>query len=152
MALAFTNVLQHAGVTWRFASSANRAEFRQQPQKYMPQFGGFCTNGINDAIPWGGGGGPDSWRIDRGKLYGFGGRQARDCFELDTELDLRRAHHDWNTEVAGSSAVYTRYKRLLLRVSRPESDAALKARWETQRATGTLRVTPAAAQGVPAAP
>jgi hypothetical protein len=144
--------LQHAGVSWRFASAANRAEFQQQPQKYMPQFGGFCTNGINYAIPWGGGGGPDTWRIYRGKLYVFGGRQSRDNFELDTELNLRRAHHYWNTEVAGSSAVYTRYKRLLLRVPHYESDAALKARWEAQRAAGTLPVMPGAAQVVPAAP
>jgi hypothetical protein len=144
--------LQHAGVTWRFASAANRAEFAQQPQKYMPQFGGFCTNGINYAIPWGGGGGPDTWRIYRGKLYVFGGRQARDNFELDTELNLRRAHHYWNTELAGANAVYTRYKRLLLRVPHYESDAALKARWEAQRAAGTLPVMPGAAQVVPAAP
>ena len=75
--------LQHAGVVWRFASAENRAEFLKQPQKYMPQFGGFCSNGINYAIPWGGGGGPDSWRIYRGKLYVFGGQKARDHFEMD---------------------------------------------------------------------
>jgi hypothetical protein len=29
----------------------------------MPQFGGFCSNGINYAVPWGAGGGPNTWRI-----------------------------------------------------------------------------------------
>jgi hypothetical protein len=28
----------------------------------MPQFGGFCSNGINYAVPWGAGGGPNTWR------------------------------------------------------------------------------------------
>jgi hypothetical protein len=144
--------LQHAGVTWRFATAENRAEFQRQPQKYAPQFGGFCSNGINYAIPWGGGGGPDSWRIYRGRLYVFGGRQARDHFEMDTELNLKRAHHYWNDEVAGSTALITRTQRLLLRVPHYQSDATLQAQWDTRRAAGTLPVMPGAAQVVPAAP
>lgn len=58
----------HQGVSYRFASEANRAEFLRNPEKYMPQFGGFCAIGINDAVPWGAGGGPETWRICRGKL------------------------------------------------------------------------------------
>jgi YHS domain-containing protein len=54
--------LEFKGVTWRFASEANKAEFQKTPDKYMPQFGGFCSNGINYAVPWGGGGGPNTWR------------------------------------------------------------------------------------------
>ena len=49
--------LEHKGVTYRFASEANKAAFQRAPEKYMPQFGGFCSNGINYAVPWGGGGG-----------------------------------------------------------------------------------------------
>ena len=64
--------LVHKGVTYRFASEANKAEFLRAPEKYMPQFGGFCANGINYAVPWGAGGGPNTWRIYRGKLYVFG--------------------------------------------------------------------------------
>src|SRR5688572_25400604 len=54
--------LEHKGVTWRFASEAHRAEFERNPDKYMPQLGGWCSNGINYAVPWGGGGGPNTWR------------------------------------------------------------------------------------------
>lgn len=144
--------LQHAGVTWRFASAENRAEFQRQPQKYMPQFGGYCSNGINYAIPWGGGGAPDSWRIYRGRLYVFGGRSARDHFEMDTELNLQRAHYYWNHEVAGSSAVPKRIQRLVLRVPHYRTDAELKAQWEAARQAGTLPVMPGAPQVVPAAP
>ena len=118
----------------------------------MPQFGGFCSNGINYAVPWGGGGGPNTWRIYRGKLYVFGGQAPRDHFEMDTELNLQRAHRYWNDEVAGASAWVTRYKRLVFRVPHYKTDAALQAEWEARRTAGTLPVMPGAPQVVPATP
>ena len=144
--------LEHKGVTWRFASQANKAEFQRAPEKYMPQFGGFCSNGINYAIPWGGGGGPNTWRIYRGKLYVFGGQSSRDHFEIDTEKNLELAHRYWNEEVAGSNALITRYKRLVFRVPHYKTGKQLNEEWESLRAAGTLPVMPGAAQGVPAAP
>jgi YHS domain-containing protein len=142
--------LEHKGVTWRFATAANRAEFQRNPDKYMPQFGGFCSNGINYAIPWGGGGGPNTWRIYRGKLYVFGGQSSRDHFEIDTEKNLALAHQYWNEEVAGSSAVITRYKRLVFRVPHYKTGKQLNDEWESLRAAGKLPVMPGAQQMVPA--
>jgi YHS domain-containing protein len=144
--------LEHKGVTWRFASAANKAEFERAPQKYMPQFGGFCSNGINYAVPWGGGGGPNTWRIYRGKLYVFGGQSSRDQFEIETEKNLELAHRYWNDEVAGSTAVITRYKRLVFRVPHYKTGKQLNDEWESLRAAGKLPVMPGAAQVVPAAP
>ena len=142
--------LRAFGVNWWFASAENRAAFQREPQRYMPQFGGFCSNGINYAIPWGGGGGPNSWRIYRSKLYVFGGQSARDHFEMDTELNLRRAHHYWNTDVSGRSAVAKRWQRLAIRVPHYKTDQQLKAEWESRRAAGTLPVMPGKLQVVPA--
>lgn len=144
--------LRHGGVLWYFASAENRAAFVREPARYMPQFGGFCSNGINYAIPWGGGGAPNTWRIYRGKLYVFGGQKARDHFEMETEKNLERAHFYWNTELAGASALVKRYQRLVLRVAHYKSDATLQAEWESKRAAGTLPVMPGAPQVVPAAP
>lgn len=141
---------EHLGVTWRFASEANKAEFLRHPDRYMPQFGGFCANGINYAVPWGAGGGPDTWRIYRGKLYVFGGQASRDQFEMETELNLQRAHKYWNEEVAGSNAVLTRIKRLVLRVPHYKTDRALREEWEARLAAKTLPVMPGAPQVVPA--
>jgi YHS domain-containing protein len=140
---------EHLGVTYRFASEANKAEFLKNPQKYMPQFGGFCSNGINYAVPWGAGGGPNTWRIYRGKLYVFGGQGSRDQFEMDTERNLALAHRYWNEEVAGHNAVLTRIKRLVFRVPHYKTDRALREEWETRRAAGTLPVMPGAPQVVP---
>ncbi len=142
--------LEHQGVTYRFASEANKAEFQKSPEKYMPQFGGFCSNGINYAVPWGSGGGPNTWRIYRDKLYVFGGQKSRDHFEMETEVNLERAHRYWNDEVAGSNALFTRYKRLIFRVPHYKTDKALQDEWEAKLAAKTLPVMPGAAQVVPA--
>jgi YHS domain-containing protein len=142
--------VDHLGVTYRFASEANRAEFQKSPAKYMPQLGGFCANGINYAVPWGGGGGPNSWRIYRGRLYVFGGQKARDHFEMDTELNLERAHKYWVDEVAGSNALLTRARRLVFRVPHYKTDRALQEEWEARLAAKTLPVMPGAAQVVQA--
>ncbi len=142
--------LEYKGVTWRFANGANKATFENNPARYMPQFGGFCSNGINYVIPWGGGGSPNSWRIYKGKLYVFGGQKARDHFEMDTELNLDRAHQYWNEEVAGSNAVITRYRRLIFRVPHYKSDKELQAEYESKLAAKTLPVMPGAAQLVSA--
>lgn len=141
---------EHLGVTYRFASEANRAEFLKAPAKYMPQFGGFCANGINYGVPWGAGGGPDTWRIYRGKLYVFGGQSSRDHFEMDTERNLALAHRLWNEEIAGRNALLQRFKRLVFRVPHYKTDRALQEEWEAKRAVGTLPVMPGAPQVVPA--
>jgi YHS domain-containing protein len=141
--------LEHLGVTYRFSSEANKATFAATPEKYMPQFGGFCSNGVNYAVPWGGGGAENTWRIYKGKLYVFGGQGARDDFEMDTVLNLDRAHALWNSEVAGSNAVMTRYKRLIFRVPHYKSGADLKAEYAAKLADKTLPVMPGAPQVVP---
>jgi YHS domain-containing protein len=143
--------LDHKGVTYRFASEANKAEFQRAPEKYMPQFGGFCSNGINYAVPWGGGGGPNTWRIYRGKLYVFGGQSSRDQFEIETERNLELAHKYWNDEVAGSNALLTRWKRLVLRVPHYKTGKQLADEWEALRAAGKLPVMPGGKQVVPPA-
>jgi YHS domain-containing protein len=142
--------LEHKGVTWRFASEAHKAEFQRAPERYMPQFGGFCSNGINYAVPWGGGGAENTWRIYRGKLYVFGGQSSRDHFEIETERNLELAHRYWNDEVAGSNALLTRWRRLVLRVPHYKTDKELDAAWQALKATGKLPVMPGGAQVVPA--
>lgn len=143
--------VEHLGVVYRFASAANRAAFLQAPAKYMPQFGGFCSNGINYAVPGGGGGAPDTWRIYRGKLYVFGGQSSLDQFEMDTEANLALAHRYWNDELAGSNAFLKRIFRIVFRVPHYKTGRELREEYEARRAAGTLPVKPGGPQIVPAA-
>ena len=113
----------HEGVTFRFASAERKAMFDREPAKYIPQYGGFCANGIVYGIPWGGD--ADSWRIDNGKLYIFGGKGSKEAWELDIPRNLALAEGYWKTEVSGSNSFFQRSKRLVLRVPHYKSGEEL---------------------------
>lgn len=40
----------YQGVTYLFASAANKAEFDKDPAKYVPQYGGFCAYGVANGV------------------------------------------------------------------------------------------------------
>ncbi len=104
----------HEGVTLHFASAEHKAAFDQAPQKYLPQFGGYCANGIVYAIPWGGD--ADTWKIIDGKLYIFGGQGSKDAFELDPARNLALAQKYWADEIQGGNSFVQRAKRLVFKV------------------------------------
>jgi YHS domain-containing protein len=110
-------------VTFRFASAEHKAMFDKSPEKYIPQFGGYCANGLVYGIPWGGD--PDQFEIYEGKLYIFGGKASHDAFLLDVPRNLKLAHHYWDTEVNGSNALVQRVKRLVFRVPHYKSGKEL---------------------------
>lgn len=104
----------YEGVDFRFASAEHKAMFDRDPARYLPQFGGFCANGMVYAIP--SGGDPRTWSLIDGKLYVFGGQGSKDAFELDLPGNLKLAHHYWDTEAAGRNSVLQRAYRLVWRV------------------------------------
>ena len=101
-------------VTFRFATPEHKALFDRSPEKYIPQYGGYCTNGIVYGVPWGGD--ADVWWMHEGKLYIFGGRGSRDAFMLDVPRNLALAEKYWTEEVNGSNAFFQRTKRLMFHV------------------------------------
>jgi YHS domain-containing protein len=100
------------GVTFRFSSAEHKALFDKEPKKYIPQYNGYCANGIVYGIPWGGD--ADSWRIIEGKLYIFGGKGSRDGFYLDIPRNRALADKYWKEEVNGSNAYAQRIMRAYL--------------------------------------
>ena len=55
------------GAMWRFTSTAHRDAFMENPEKYAPQFGGFCALGMAHGgdVPTN----PEAWTIWEDKLY-----------------------------------------------------------------------------------
>ena len=43
---------RYEDISFRFASAENKALFDRQPGKYLPEFGGYCANGLVYGIPW----------------------------------------------------------------------------------------------------
>ena len=55
------------GATWRFASADNRDRFKAEPERYAPQYGGYCAYAMStDSFSPGD---AKRWRIVDGKLY-----------------------------------------------------------------------------------
>jgi YHS domain-containing protein len=110
-------------VTFRFANAQHKEMFDKSPDKYIPQFGGYCSNGIAYAIPWGGD--ADKFRIIDGKLYMFGGQGSLDAFMLDPKHNMELANKYWSEEVKDSNAFIQRTKRLIFRVPHYKSGKEL---------------------------
>lgn len=121
---------QYEGIIFRFASLEHKTLFDKEPTKYIPQYGGYCTNGIAYAIPWGGD--ADSWSIRDGKLYIYGGKASKEGFELDIPRNTELAEKYWKEEIKGNNSFIQRTKRLIFRVphyiSAEEQDRLIAAK------------------------
>ena len=58
---------QWKGATWRFSSEKNRETFKANPEKYAPQYGGYCAWAVSQGYT--AKGDPNYWKIVDGKLY-----------------------------------------------------------------------------------
>ncbi|MFK8066688.1 MAG: YHS domain-containing (seleno)protein [Gammaproteobacteria bacterium] len=71
-------------VDWHFASEQNRAAFIADPEKFTPQFGGFCALAVSGGYT--ADADPEVWHLNDGKLYLF--------FNEDPKNDWLNAHKD----------------------------------------------------------
>lgn len=83
----------HAGVTYHFASAANRDAFKAEPAKYAPQYGGFCAMGV--ALEKKLDGDPNAWRIHDGKLYLNVSKDVQKKWLEDVPGNNKKADVNW---------------------------------------------------------
>ncbi len=57
------------GVTWHFSSQQNKSLFQEDPEKYAPEYGGYCATAVSAGITFDAD--PASWHIENNKLYLF---------------------------------------------------------------------------------
>ena len=113
----------YQGITFQFTSAEHKALFDKAPTRSLPEFGGYCANGIAYGLPWGGDG--DTWKMIDGKLYIFGGHGSKDAFLLDEAGNLALAKKYWVDEVQGSNSFTQRTKRMVFRVPHYKSGEEL---------------------------
>lgn len=84
---------QWKGATWRFASAANRDRFAQAPERYAPQYGGYCAFGVAGgyAVKTE----PDAWSVVEGKLYLNYDRGVQRRWSEDIPGYVRKADANW---------------------------------------------------------
>ena len=84
-----------AGVVWRFRNEGNRAAFADNPEVYMPRFGGYDPVAVARGV--GVPGDPRLWLIVENRLYLFYMPEARTAFGDDPKGLLGAAEHSWPT-------------------------------------------------------
>ncbi len=90
-AAEFTHV--HDGVAYYFASQKAADEFAANPDKYIPQYGGYCTLGV--AVGKKLDGSPRFADIVDGKLYVFLNAAVFKAYNADKEGVLAKAAENW---------------------------------------------------------
>ncbi len=78
---------------WHFASAVHRDQFAADPQRYAPQFGGFCSMALTtgDIVVVD----PEAWAIVDGKLYLSFSKRGIEKFRDNTAENIKKAEQAW---------------------------------------------------------
>jgi YHS domain-containing protein len=90
---------EYKGTTFHFATDENRRAFMQDPEKYAPQFGGYCAYGTAQGYKVSTQ--PDAFAVVDGKLYLNYNRNVLTIWEKDVPGNIAKAEQNW-PEVAKS--------------------------------------------------
>lgn len=85
----------HAGENWFFASAENLKTFKTSPEKYMPQFGGYCAYGMSRGYK--AKTDPEAWTIVDGKLYLNYNLEVRKIWNEKQGEFINKANTNWPT-------------------------------------------------------
>jgi YHS domain-containing protein len=86
----------YQGAIYYFASAADLALFKKGPSKYVPQYGGFCANGManrkaSDIDP-------SVFFVLKGKLYVCASPDAEKELHSNLQENLKKADQNWDDE------------------------------------------------------
>ena len=84
---------QYRGQTYRFATAANRNTFAANPQKYAPQYDGYCAYGV--ARGYKVGVDPLAYKVVGGKLYVNYSRSVQRTWSRDVPGYIAKAEANW---------------------------------------------------------
>ncbi len=87
------HTLMWRGAEWRFASADNMAMFEADPERYAPQYGGYCAFAASKgAIATTA---PDAWTIYEDKLYLNYSVTVRTIWSEDIPGNIEKADANW---------------------------------------------------------
>ena len=82
------------GATWHFESVQSRDLFKASPEKYAPQYGGYCawavSNNYTADID------PEAWKIIDGKLYLNYSKSVQRKWEPEAAKRIADADRNWH--------------------------------------------------------
>jgi YHS domain-containing protein len=84
---------QWMGATWLFASAQHRDQFAANPERYAPQYGGYCSYAVSQghtaSID------PEAWKIVDGKLHLNYSKGVQARWEKDIPGYIEKANRNW---------------------------------------------------------
>ena len=83
----------HDGAEFRFASAENLAKFTANPEKYAPQYGGYCAWAVS--LGYTASTVPEAFSIVDGKLYLNYSLGVRSQWEADKEKRIIQGDKNW---------------------------------------------------------
>ena len=85
--------LEWSGASWHFKSAENKALFEANPEKYAPQYGGYCAWAASQNTV--AGIEPDQWTIVDGKLYLNYDEEIKAKWLVDTTKHISNGYKNW---------------------------------------------------------
>ncbi|MGF1712599.1 YHS domain-containing (seleno)protein [Vibrio sp. 99-70-13A1] len=85
---------EYKGADWYFSTETNLTLFVNNPEKYAPQYGGYCAWAVsakNDFAP----GDPLQWSIVNNKLYLNYDQDIKDLWETKRDAHIQQADKNW---------------------------------------------------------
>lgn len=81
------------GSRWRFANAEHLAAFTANPEKYAPQFGGYCSWAVSQGYT--AHGDKNAWSIENGKLYLNYNNRIRKRWLRDVSNFISQGEANW---------------------------------------------------------
>ena len=81
------------GAAWRFATPENAAAFAADPERYAPQFGGYCAFAASRGYlaPTT----PEAWTVYKGQLFLNANLRARKLWLDDLDANIAKGRANW---------------------------------------------------------
>ena len=83
----------HEDKTYYFLTAENRAMFLDNPSKFEPQYGAFCSNGAAYGVKLGSD--PTEFEIVDGRLFIFGDILGHEYWKMNYRFNIQKADEMW---------------------------------------------------------
>jgi YHS domain-containing protein len=115
--------------TYYFASARHKLLFEAEPQRYEPQYGGFCASGAAFGVKLGSD--PTAWQIYQGRLFIFGDVLGQTAWQLDPAWNVAHADRLW-PEMRDNGWRLQSLMRYAVKVPHYLTGAQIKAQWQAR--------------------
>jgi hypothetical protein len=81
------------GATWHFATATARDTFKASPEKFAPQYGGYCSWAVSNNYT--ADADPEAWKIVNGRLYVNYNKSVQKKWEPEAAQRISDADRNW---------------------------------------------------------